>query len=213
MKASKQDEGAGRRQFRQPPHEALDTSIVPASEPICSLIPQGESGTVLGLDPSLAATGWALVSNADQLLHSGTISPPDDSAPYRDRARWIAEQIVVLVRRLEPSLIAIETPWLGKNPQTLEELSFLSGAISASLGSRTPISFMPPGVWRGRGLGLVNRKEAVLAYLDQILRQQGFDPDAMGPDAVEAFGISLAAHRLARPAAVRNTKETARCPR
>lgn len=152
----------------------------------------GSEQHVLGLDPSLAATGWALASMRGRVLRTGTIKPADETTPFRDRARWIAEQIGALVVELRPAHVVAEAPWISLEfPRTGLELSFLSGAIGQALDGRAPVDFLDVGVWR-KALGVRNNKAVVLAHVARLLQGQGIDPASMSEDAIEASGIALA---------------------
>lgn len=153
--------------------------------------------TVLGIDPAIDQTGWALISPDGHLLGSGTIKPPKGVAPYRDRALKVTERIRELAVQFQPGHVGVEAPWISPiNPQTGLELAFLSGCIARALEPLVPVRFFDPGSWRS-AIGVRNNKAAVLAHLDGILRGHGIDPSTMTDDECEAYGIAVAALRMA----------------
>jgi crossover junction endodeoxyribonuclease RuvC len=89
-------------------------------------------GTVLGIDPGTAVTGYGVVSSRQgggySLLECGVIRT-SSADPLPDRIREIFMGIQEVIQRLQPSSVAVEDVFQGKNVKSALSLGHARGAI------------------------------------------------------------------------------------
>ena len=88
---------------------------------------------IMGLDPSLAAVGWAVIQDKEY-VESGVYNPVPASLDDKLVAiyNWLCD-------KLHGSLIgivAIEMPYVGQNANTHYKLSALSGVLRIAVQAR-----------------------------------------------------------------------------
>jgi crossover junction endodeoxyribonuclease RuvC len=92
---------------------------------------------ILGIDPSLTATGWGVIRvEGSRLAHvaNGTIKPPaKDAMPARLAALFAAVGEVVAAHL--PDAAAAEEVFSNQNPQSTLKLGQARGAVMAALGA------------------------------------------------------------------------------
>lgn len=92
---------------------------------------------VLGVDPSLTRTGWAIVDEWGACLRSGVIVPLNPKASARARGICIAYQLAQKLPSLGPTDIAVEAPIVYGQPNITVKLCQLNGAIGMGIGVQT----------------------------------------------------------------------------
>jgi crossover junction endodeoxyribonuclease RuvC len=92
-------------------------------------MPEARNGLILGIDPGLAGTGFALLSGPDMVLSCSTIV----TAPGRDGARLlaIAQHLRALIAEQAPAEASLEELFMGRN--TSSGVAQARGAILAVL--------------------------------------------------------------------------------
>jgi len=76
---------------------------------------------VLGIDPGSRVTGYGIVDEGDNKLSSpvwGVIKPPRDS-DIQVRLGHIHSDLLRIIDEWSPECLAIEEPFVGKNPRTI----------------------------------------------------------------------------------------------
>lgn len=101
--------------------------------------------TVMGIDPGLGTTGWAIVSgetDACDLLAAGTIRT-DARADMADRLLLICNRVRELVQTHAPADVAIEDVFLAKDARAAFALGQARGAamVGAALAGRSVYSY------------------------------------------------------------------------
>ncbi len=99
---------------------------------------------IIGLDPGISNTGWAVITingKSDiEFLNSGTIST-NKSQNTGERLRVIFEQLKELLSFYSPDMAAIEKIFVNKNPKTSLTLGYARGIVILMLSiAKVPIS-------------------------------------------------------------------------
>ena len=68
------------------------------------------NGTILSLDPSSTRTGWALLSQGEQLLQGGIIKPHKQKCEAQYRIAQMCKDLEQLLAEIEPETILLEWP-------------------------------------------------------------------------------------------------------
>lgn len=147
---------------------------------------------VLGIDPGLSTTGYAIVEsrgNATQAIAVGVIRT--------DRARPIAERLVELHRDLaeivaefRPDEAAIEQVFVNRNLQTATSVGRASGVVLLALAQAAiPIEEYTPSAVKMALCGYGNADKTQVCKVVQM--RLGL-PGVPGPaDAADALAIAL----------------------
>ncbi len=84
---------------------------------------------VLGIDPNLERTGWAIVDEYGACLRSGTVGPDSPKGSARVRGNQIAYKLAQMLPELNPSHVFCEEPLMFGQVNISIKLAQLNGAI------------------------------------------------------------------------------------
>jgi len=143
---------------------------------------------VLGVDPGTVVTGFAVIRGSVP-LDFGSIRPPKQ-LPLSSRYHIIFTGLCHLIQKHSPSHVAIETPFVGKNPQSALKLGSALGCaiIAAKESGLLVFSYSPREVKRGiTSLGGAT-KEDVEAIIRATFNLQSAKLNA---DACDALAIAV----------------------
>jgi len=92
---------------------------------------------ILGIDPGITTTGWAVIEftgNKDEcrLVSSGIISTKS-SRKLHDKLKLVYEGIKRIMKNFHPDVVAIEQVFFAKNAKTALKVGEARGAIIVSL--------------------------------------------------------------------------------
>ncbi|MDQ6772565.1 MAG: crossover junction endodeoxyribonuclease RuvC [Candidatus Dormibacteraeota bacterium] len=150
-------------------------------------------GLLLGIDPGLARTGWALLDNQDQVLDCGTVATaPGPSGP---RLLRIAGHVRDLVGRHPVAEAALEELFLGRNATSAIGVAEARGAVLLVLAeSGVPVFHYKPAQVKSAltGYGVAGK-----AQMERMLGQQVRLPGPVDDHAADAIAIALC-HRRSR---------------
>ncbi len=86
---------------------------------------------ILGVDPGSVTTGFGVIDYERgrlSLVEQGTIATRR-GAELPERLERIHDELVALIRRTNPTAIAVETPFAGQNVKSLIQLAHARGVI------------------------------------------------------------------------------------
>ncbi|MGQ9620220.1 MAG: crossover junction endodeoxyribonuclease RuvC [Bacteroidales bacterium] len=133
---------------------------------------------ILGIDPGTNITGYGIIAEGDsgpELISLGVI----ELSKFRDhflKIRHIFERTLGLIDEYNPDELAIESPFYGKNVQSMLKLGRAQGAaIAAALSRSVPVFEYAPRKIKmsitGRGSA---SKEQVAFMLMNILKSDSY---------------------------------------
>ncbi len=132
---------------------------------------------ILGIDPGTNVLGFAII-DADksliEVLEIGVVTFAHVGDDHTVKLRYIFEQVQDLIRQHQPSEMAIEAPFYGKNVQSMLKLGRAQGvAIAAGMVNGVAITeYMPKKIKRAiTGNGNAS-KEQVAGMLENILKRK-----------------------------------------
>lgn len=147
-------------------------------------------GGVLGIDPGLRATGWGVVRvdrGGAAHLAWGVVRPPAAAeAALPERLRVLFERIGEVVRRYEPSAMAVERPFLHRNARSAMALGQAQGAaLTAGAAAGLIAAEYPPREVREAVAGDGSAdKRAVADALRRRLRLESLEASDDASDAL-----------------------------
>lgn len=152
---------------------------------------------VLGVDPGLSATGYAVVTDEDRALRalvSGTVRP-DPHQPLPQRLGQIHQELSALLRQWEPEGLALEEVYLGRNAPSAMATAQVVGVVLLLAQGLLVFTYAPRQVKKwicGSGKA---PKEQVVAMVAHLLGQDGWESDHAADAAAVAICALLEAER------------------
>lgn len=153
-----------------------------------------ESVRVLGIDPGTLVTGYGVLQQQGPrvvVVMAGVLQlPRGDDALQRMQPLW--HRMLELLEEVKPTVLAVETPFAGKNPQSLLKLGRAQGVIlAAAYHAGVPVAAYPPTEVKravtGRGSATKLQVARMLAAL-----YPGQQAAASLPlDATDALAVAL----------------------
>ena len=153
---------------------------------------------VLGLDPGLGTTGWAVIqADGNRLSHIANGQLKSDAAfPLAQRLARLADQLEAVIAEHKPDAAAVEEVFVNQNPQSTLKLGqprgialLCAARVGMSVGEYSPTVVKKAVVGTGGA-----DKAQVHAMVARLL------PGAKiaGPDAADALAVAIThAHHLA----------------
>ena len=147
---------------------------------------------VLGIDPGLLHTGWAVVESCGQsrkYIASGVILPKT-ALPMSERLVTIFRELTKISETFEPDECSIEIIFVNKNPKTTLILGQArSAAIVAVADKNIPVFEYEPNLVKKALTGAGHADKTAVDKMVQILL-----PTARpkSPDEADAIAIALA---------------------
>ncbi len=159
---------------------------------------------ILGVDPGTIVMGYGLISvnkSKVTLVEMGVLQLSKHK-DHAERLQLIFQKMETLIKFHQPTAVAIEAPFFGKNVQSMLKLGRAQGvAIAAAMNNGLhAVEYAPRKVKQsitGRGNAT---KEQVLNMLQHILKIEG---DVRFMDATDAVAVALCHHYQGRTAALK----------
>ena len=134
----------------------------------------GRERIIIGVDPGTNITGYGIIhceGNNIKLLALGIIDMRKKGGDHPDKLKKIFERILSLVEEFKPDEMAIESPFYGKNIQSMLKLGRAQGvAMAAALYREIPITEYAPKKVKMAITGNGNAsKDQVKNMLERIL--------------------------------------------
>ena len=147
---------------------------------------------VLGIDPGLLHTGWAVVDTAGQsrkYIASGVILP-NPKMEMAQRLVTIFREVRKICETFEPDECSIEIIFVNKNPKTTLILGQArSAAIVAVANQNIPVFEYEPNVIKKALTGAGHADKGAIDKMVQILLPLA---KPKSPDEADAIAIALA---------------------
>jgi crossover junction endodeoxyribonuclease RuvC len=153
---------------------------------------------ILGLDPGLGTSGWALIqADGNRLSHvaNGQIKT-DASAPLPQRLSVLAEQLEAVLAEHRPEAAAVEEVFVNANPQSTLKLGQARGVvIMVAARAGLEVGEYAARLVKKAVVGVGNAEKAqVHAMVSRLLP----GVKIAGPDAADALAVAIThAHHLA----------------
>ena len=166
-------------------------------------MPHADSGTVsvhiLGVDPGLYTTGWALfVLDGDRIGTLTGVIKPSSQATTPQRLRTILTELRALIEKHSPTVVAVERPFVKENVRAALALGHAQGAafMAAALHDLPVHEYAPREVKQAIAGDGHATKEAVAAALAMELALDGDQPALL--DESDALAIAYCHYLLGR---------------
>ncbi len=150
---------------------------------------------IMGVDPGTNILGYSVVEicqNEMKLIEIDVLRM-EKSADHYQKLKGIFEGISKVIRKFRPTEMAIESPFFGKNVQSMLKLGRAQGvAISIALSEGVPVIEYSPRKIKQSITGNGNAsKEQVAAILSRLLQ---FDHQYLLLDATDALAVAVCHH-------------------
>jgi crossover junction endodeoxyribonuclease RuvC len=148
--------------------------------------------TILGIDPGLANTGWALVECEGSRLTSrshGCITT-SKSDPIPQRLETIHDQLAGLIERERPDEAAIENVYFSKNVQTAFATGQARGvAMLATARAKMPVEEYGPSEIKQAVTGYGAADKGQVGYMIKTIL--GLDEEPKPDHAADALAVAV----------------------
>ncbi|HDJ22611.1 MAG TPA: crossover junction endodeoxyribonuclease RuvC [Candidatus Aminicenantes bacterium] len=146
---------------------------------------------ILGLDPSLKATGYGLVEQRDQqisVVDCGVIKT-SSRQPLQDKINHIRLEVEKIIIHYHPDEVAIENPFYALNIRTAITLGQVRGAILVAIAAqKTPLFEYSPREIKKAVTGYGQADKAQVQKMIKILLQ--LDDSPLTHDASDALATA-----------------------
>lgn len=153
---------------------------------------------ILGIDPGLLHTGWAVVDTAGSARHyvaSGVILPPKVGA-LATRLAFIFNAVSKLCDTFEPNECSMEITFVNKNPQTTLILGHARAAAMVAISTKNiPVFEYEPNKIKK---ALTGAGHADKSAVDKMVRVLLPAAAPKTPDEADAIAIALAHSNMAK---------------
>ncbi len=146
---------------------------------------------VLGVDPGLAATGYAVVAGSTQgfrVLTAGTVRTRPNT-PLPERLGAIYDALAQVVEAFQPQAVALEEVYLARNAPSAMATAEVVGVVKLLARGRDLHTFAPRQVKRwicGSGAA---PKEQMIRMVEDLAQVQELGPD----HAADAVAVAICA--------------------
>ncbi|HLG40156.1 MAG TPA: crossover junction endodeoxyribonuclease RuvC [Chitinophagaceae bacterium] len=150
---------------------------------------------ILGIDPGTLVMGHGIIAvngSAMQMVDMNVLKLSAKKNNY-DRLQMIHQQITLLIKKYKPDEFAIESPFFGKNVQSMLKLGRAQGvAIAAAMSAGLPVTEYSPKKIKQSITGNGNAdKEQVWKMLKHILTLK---EKPRHFDATDALAVAICHH-------------------
>lgn len=153
------------------------------------------SKIILGIDPGTVVMGYGIIrvqGQQVQLIDLGVLKPGRAKEGIK-RLQLIHETVSGLVRQYKPTEFAIESPFFGKNVQSMLKLGRAQGvAMAAALQSGLPVTEYAPKKVKQSVTGNGNATKEQIARLLQTIFKIEERPSYY--DATDALAVAFCHH-------------------
>ena len=153
---------------------------------------------VLGIDPGLLHTGWAVIDTAGSVrkyIASGVILPKP-KMEMADRLATIFREVTKLCETFSPDECSIEITFVNKNPKTTLILGHARAAAIVAVSNRDiPVFEYEPNKIKKALTGAGHADKAAVDKMVQILLPMAHPKTA---DEADAIAIALAHTNMTR---------------
>jgi crossover junction endodeoxyribonuclease RuvC len=143
---------------------------------------------VLGIDPGLTTTGYAVVRNGEIAALGVIRTSKEDPVPVR--LAEIRKDLAGLINEFNPSVMAIEQVFVNRNLQTATSVVRASGAamIAAADAGIPVVEYSPSAVKSAvAGYGRAPKEQVQ----KMVAARMGLSESPSPPDAADAVAIAL----------------------
>jgi crossover junction endodeoxyribonuclease RuvC len=149
--------------------------------------------TILGIDPGLAFTGYAIINYEKpkfELLSIGTLELGKIDCDVNEKLTIIYQRIFHFIKEYQVKAFAIESPFYGKNIQIAIKMGRTQGVcIAAALAHQIPFYDYAPRKVKQAVTGKGNASKEMVAGMLQNIFQTTFDEHFL--DATDALAVAV----------------------
>jgi crossover junction endodeoxyribonuclease RuvC len=147
---------------------------------------------ILGIDPGTIITGYGFVRNEPPhvlAIDYGCIRPPH-TLPLADRYRIIFESLAIIMDQHKPDVMAIESQFVLKNPQSAIKLGMAKGmAILAAAQRGIPVYEYAPTRAKMAVVGKGHASKWQVQKMIQVILRLPTPPEP--EDAADALALAI----------------------
>ena len=148
---------------------------------------------ILGIDPGSVTTGYGVIDYERgrlTLVEQGAINTKR-GAELADRLAHIHEGLLAVIARTQPAAAAVETPFAGKNVQSLIQLAHARGVVLLAMrtGNLEVFEYAPRSI-KSAVVGYGGAEKEQVAKMVRMLLP-GCATLKMSADAADALAVAI----------------------
>lgn len=151
---------------------------------------------ILGIDPAYRVSGFGLIQLTrftPKYVASGSINVAKKEG--QERLLYLYQSMLQLIQQFQPDVIAIESPFIYKNPQTAIKLGMARGVIMlAAAQHQLPLSEYTPTQIKSAVVGKGHAQKTQVQYMVSQLLGLSESPSE---DAADALACALTHAKIA----------------
>jgi crossover junction endodeoxyribonuclease RuvC len=159
---------------------------------------------ILGVDPGTNVLGFALIETSKtqlKVIEIGVVTFGHISEEHAVKLRYIHDQITDLINQYQPTEMAIEAPFFGRNVQSMLKLGRAQGvAMAAAIAKGLTIAEYSPKRVKQAVTGNGNASKEQVAAMCEMIFKQKFEQKHL--DATDALSVALCHHYTGQKLAV-----------
>ena len=147
---------------------------------------------VLGIDPGTVVMGYGVVESEDDeiaMVDCGALVSPERS-PIGERLSYLYNELLEVIRRHEPDVVAVEQPFVAKNVRTALAIGRAQAvAILAAAGKGIPTYEYTPAQIKQR---VANYGASSKEQIQEMVKLQlGLSQVPQPNDAADALAVAI----------------------
>ncbi len=147
---------------------------------------------VLGVDPGTRVAGWGVVQvkgNANRLVAAGAIRTRGKTMALR--LAEVRAGLAEVIATHEPTVVAVETPFIGKSPKSALAVGMARAAAMIAAGDAgLEVHEYPPATVKKAVVGRGGASKEQVAAMVRVLLGLATTPEP--EDATDALAVALA---------------------
>ena len=152
---------------------------------------------IMGVDPALNHTGFAVLDEKLNLLESGVINTTGKN--FEDKLDQIYKGLISVIARWQPYYFVMEDAFYHRNPRTAIKLGAVKGVcILAAKHSDVKIINIPPTVIKLSITGSGHANKEQVAFMVKKILKLDFNMSSHESDAIAC--VLAAVHKLRKDA-------------
>lgn len=150
-----------------------------------------DSNRIIGIDPGLQKTGWAVIETYGSSLKfiSCGLIKPNSKIDISDRLRVLSEELASIIKQYCPKQAAIEETFVNQNPTTSLKLGMARGALLLTMAQNNlSVSEYKPNTIKKSVVGQGHASKEQIGMMIKVLLPACGNPTE---DEADAMAIAI----------------------
>lgn len=166
---------------------------------------KSKSKVILGIDPGTRITGYGAIDADQRPLDFGCIRPPSQLS-LAERYKILFESLEILIEKVNPTVIAVETQFVLKNAQSAIKLGMAKGMVYLAAARKSiPVYEFAPKQAKLAVVGHGKASKFQVQKMVQALLRLPYPPHP--EDAADALSLAICCAHHMRTKCLKQSKD------